>query len=181
MASRPCGGDSARFWPRPDLVLRRIIGLICTRSAGTLCGMYAPVKLNRTWRPHSWSNRSFIARPWTELPDLYWELAQSRPCLRAKIEIIDSVIANGADRLLAGNRTISALNVVSVDAADPPYAAICISAFPADRSTPETIEIRHTSCSGLDEIVVRPAITAVSLFWRSVSAKFGIEPGGHHG
>ena len=96
--------------------------------------MYAPVRLNRTWRPHSWSHRSFIARPWAELAELYWELAQARPHLLAKIEIIESVIANGADRVLAGNRTIGALNVVSVEAADPPYTAICISAFVFGRS-----------------------------------------------
>jgi hypothetical protein len=109
--------------------------------------MYVPVNPNRVWRAQSCSYRSFIARPWVELAGLYWELAEDRPYLFAKVEIIDSVIAGEADTLLAANRTIDALNVVSVNAAGPPYAAICISTFPAGPSTPETIEIRHTSGS----------------------------------
>lgn len=78
-------GVRAGFWSRPGSALHRTSGLIRTRSAGTLCGMIAPVKLHRTWRPHRWSHRSFIAQP--ELADLYRELAESRPRLLAEVPL----------------------------------------------------------------------------------------------
>jgi hypothetical protein len=138
--------------------------------------MLTPVALHRRWRPYSWSHRPFLALPWAELADRYWQLADSAPELLSIIEIIDSVIAVRAEAALAANRTIGALNVVSVDAAEPPYAVVSVSVFPPGRSAPAMVQVEHVSCSGLAEVVVRPAEEAVPLFWRFVIEKFGIEP-----
>lgn len=138
--------------------------------------MFTPVILHRRWQPYSWSHRPFEARPWAELAGRYWQLADGAPELLAIIEIIDSVIAVRAEAALAANRTIGALNVVSVNAADPPYSVVSVSAFPPGRSAPAMVQVEHVSGSGLAEVVVRPAEEAVPLFWRFVIEKFGIEP-----
>src|SRR5688500_5347895 len=96
--------------------------------------MFAPVRLDRRWQPHSWSHRRLQATPWAQLADQYWLLANITPEYLAIIEIIDSVRACGADGVLAAARTIGALNVVDVDAAEPPYSVISISIIPAGRT-----------------------------------------------
>ena len=95
--------------------------------------------------------------------------------LLATIEIVDSIVGRGASEVLAGNYTIGAvLHVVNADAAVPPYSAISVETILAGRSGSAAVEISHTSASGLREHVVRPVDAAVPLFWRFVTAKFGI-------
>jgi hypothetical protein len=138
--------------------------------------MLAPVKLHRRWRPHSWSHQQFQATPWAQLADHYWELTDATPVYLTIIEIIDSVRASGAGSWLAAARTIGALNVVSVDAAEPPYSVISVSIIPAGRTAPGVVQVEHVSCSGLTEVIVRPLDNGVPLFWRFVIEKFGVQP-----
>lgn len=135
---------------------------------------YAPVTLQRRWRPYSWSNRWFHARRWTELADHYWRRSESQPDLPAIVEIIESLIASDAQTLLVANWTIGGFNVAYTDEIEPPYTVIAVSVIPAS-STAAVVEIRHVSGSGLVETVVRPVDEAVPLLWRFVREKYGIE------
>lgn len=138
--------------------------------------MFVPVKLHRRWRPHSWSHRRFQATPWAQLADHYRLPANGTSEHLAIIEIIDSVRACGADGVLAAARTIGALNVVDVDATEPPYSVLSVSIIPAGRTAAGAVQVRHVSCSGLAEDIVRPLDDAAPLFWRFVIEKFGIQP-----
>ena len=91
------------------------------------------------------------------------------------IDIVDSVLATGADQLLAV--TTSALDVVTVPlpVAEPPFDVLIVCAAWSPRAHPPgTVRILHSTVSGNDTDIVRPASEAVPLFWRFLDIEFGI-------
>ena len=119
----------------------------------------------------------FRGRPWEEIRDGYVEL--SWPGLQPLMDVVDSVLAcGGAERLVAttsmhdlwvgrSNDDGSASNVDLVK----------VRAFTSMRPVPPgKVVIEHTSVTGQDESITRPAAEAVPLFWRFVREKWGIEP-----
>jgi len=137
--------------------------------------MLMPVDLGRfrRWRPYSWSSEPFKVRPWPDLRDRFWDLADLNPEHLAMVEIIDSVVARPATDRLVGNYTIGGLHVADAAHREPPYSVITVEVYgPGPRGAP-AVAVWHVSTSGLREEIVTPIDSAVPLFWRFVFEKFG--------
>lgn len=122
----------------------------------------------------------FQAWPWADLADKFRDAASRYPDCEHMVDVVDSVIAAGAEHLLAGSSSghvsIVELLVVPRPLPDPPYDVIAVRSPRSFRneSTPGCVVIEHLTCSGHDERIERPATEAVPLFWRFVIEKYGI-------
>jgi hypothetical protein len=126
----------------------------------------------RRWRPYTWSDLPFTARPWPELIDRYLDLAESHVDYLAIVEIINSVVHRDAVDRLAGNYTVGGLHVVDTELCSPPYSVITVETLGRSRSSDPAVAVWQVSSSGLREEVIAPVDAAVPLFWRFVVEKF---------
>ncbi|MFC8047837.1 hypothetical protein [Nocardia sp. NPDC057353] len=120
-------------------------------------------------------HRPFVELPWPDIAARYRELAAQRPAIQHMSDIIESVLACGADRQLAGVAIMDGLAVAARPLPEPPVAEIVVLTSGRDVRS-GTVVIEHRSISGHDDRIARPVAEAVPLFWRFVIEKFGIVP-----
>lgn len=90
-------------------------------------------------------------------------------------EIIDSVLAAGADEALALTTSMHDLVVAARPVADPPLDVVIIAAPGSVRTHPRgTVRIDHVAVNGSNTEIERPVEEAVALFWRFMRVEFGI-------
>lgn len=90
-------------------------------------------------------------------------------------EIIDSVIAHGADRHLAVTTSMHDLIIAQRPVGDPPYDVVAVRAPGSLRGpSPGTVLIEHLSVMGKNTTIQRPAAEALPLFWRFMETEFGL-------
>jgi len=119
---------------------------------------------------------AFIERTWSEvrafLDAVNWD---QRPDYL--FEIIDSVVATGASRLLAVTTSMHDLVITLKPVADPPNDVVVVRAPGSLRAAMQGgIRIEHLSVSGDDTALERPVDEALQLFWQFIDAEFGIRP-----
>lgn len=70
------------------------------------------------------------------------------------------------------------LIVVPTPIPEPPYGVVVVRA-PGSIREPAMgfVRIEHLSTTGHDDVIDRPVIDAVPLFWRFMIEKFGVDPG----
>lgn len=121
------------------------------------------------------------------LDDLDWRRARQRltsvnwaaDADRYPVAIIDSVLAVGADRLLALTVSMHDLIVAPRPADSAPVDVVVVSARGSLRRHPVgTVRIDWLEVNGRSESVVGPASQAVPLFWAMVGSHFGLRPNG---
>ena len=132
------------------------------------CSLYSVAVVAWTTWERSWSEvREFLAQiDWIGGEDAY------------PIDIIDSVIAAGADRLLAVDTSMHDL-VIAPAPATPRAATdvIVVCARGCIRSHPlRTIRIDFDRHNGKPTTSVRQSGEALGLFWRFIEDEFGILP-----
>jgi hypothetical protein len=89
-------------------------------------------------------------------------------------DIIDSVIASGADEFLGLTTSTHDLVVAPRPVSEPPLDVVVVRAPGSMRSSPDgMVRIEHLSEHG-DTDIVRPADEAVPLFWSFVDVEFGV-------
>jgi hypothetical protein len=120
--------------------------------------------MSRGWpypfKPQSWVD---IAHHWDDLPETFGHMAA----------LVASIRESSAAELLVGITSMHDLVVAIAPATEPPLEVLRVYALPA----PGVVRIEHQSLTGHDDLIERPAADIVSLFWRFVSYKFGIDAG----
>jgi len=122
----------------------------------------------------------FQVWPWAELADKFRDAAGRYPDCQHMVDVVDSVIAAGAQDRLAGSSSghisIVDLLVVPRPVPEPPYDVVAVRSPQSfhNESAPGRVVIEHLTCSGHNERIERPASEAVPLFWRFMREKYGI-------
>ena len=119
---------------------------------------------------------SFIERDWTEvrafLSGVDWGDHVPYP-----VAIVDSVIASGADRLLAVTTSMHDLIITPKPVTDPPMDVVAVRAPGSLRQhAAGTVVVEHLSVQGANTSIERPASEAIPLFWRFITTEFGVQP-----
>jgi hypothetical protein len=118
--------------------------------------------------------------PWPDLADKFRDAARRYPNCEHMVDVVDSIIAAGAEDRLAGSSSghisIVELLVVPRPLPEPPYDVVAVRSPKSFRikSAPGCVLIEHLTCSGHNERIERPASEAVPLFWRFMIEKYGI-------
>jgi hypothetical protein len=128
-----------------------------------------------TFIRHLGQRYPFHDRPWTEIRDLLAPVVARNEAFGYLIDIIDSVLAAGADKMLAATTSMHDILVVPRPIPQPPYEMIAVRA-PNSLHPPTlgTVRIEHQSLTGRNDCIERPATEAVRLFWRFIQEKYGI-------
>lgn len=138
-----------------------------TNGASVMLGRRSPPFFSR-------ASSQFRAVEWQNIADSVDAYTRSHsPCM---VEVVASVRACGAGRL-AGLMSMHDLAVTTTPV--PQHGPIeLIWVRPQGRTSgrPQMVLVEHWSCTGHDDLIVRPATEAVALFWRFVIEKFGFEP-----
>ena len=93
-------------------------------------------------------------------------------------DIVKSVLASDQTAALAACTSMHDLIVVPTPLPEPPYGVVAVRA-PGSLHRPATgfVRIEHLSTTGQNDVIDRPVIDAVPLFWRFMIEKFGVDPG----
>lgn len=115
--------------------------------------------------------------PWTEIADRFRRMSDRHPEFRHMTDIVDSVLACGAEQHLVGLTSMHDLVVTTRPISEPPIDEVIVRApsslVPVDEGT---VLIENLSTTGQNERIVRPTIEAVPLFWKFITNKLGISP-----
>lgn len=121
----------------------------------------------------------FKPRDWFEVRDSLDELDLGDSQPNYVFRILESVLAEGGDRVLAVTTSMRDLVFAALPIDDPPLDVIVVCAPGSARSHPVgTARIDHIAVNGPNTEVVVPAAEAVALFWRYMEIEFGIRPSG---
>jgi hypothetical protein len=117
-------------------------------------------------------------RPWDELVEEFQDLADKSPRYVPIVEILLSVISSGLASSLAATTSMHDLIIVTSPPPTVPFDAIRVSVDSTanDGNPSNSVTIRHQTVSGHDDQLSRSGSEAVSLFWRFVIEKFGLDP-----
>lgn len=93
-------------------------------------------------------------------------------------DIVKSVLASDQTGALAACMSMHDLIVVPTPIPEPPYGVVAVRA-PGSIRQPAMgfVRIEHLSTTGHDDVIDRPVVDAVPLFWRFMIEKFGVDPG----
>jgi hypothetical protein len=86
------------------------------------------------------------------------------------VDIVESVIACGADAQLAGLASMTDLVVAAKPLPEPPIEEVIV------RFQWGSVSIEHLTHTGRNDKISRPGSEAVKLFWRFMIEKLGIHP-----
>ncbi len=91
------------------------------------------------------------------------------------LEIVESVVDAGADRLLAVTTSMHDVVVAAKPISAPPLDVVVVAA-PGSlrRHAKSTVRIDHIAVNGPDTEITRPVADAVPLFWRFIRVEFGL-------
>ena len=125
---------------------------------------------------HEWFRVATLLpeREWSDvrasLASVEWGDQQPYP-----VTIVDSVVAHGADQVLALTTSMNDLIVAPSPVAGPPIDVVAVRA-PGSwrRHAPGTILIEYLSTMGRNTEIERPENEALPLFWRFMETEFGI-------
>jgi hypothetical protein len=116
-------------------------------------------------------------RPWDEIDARFTDLAMVNPPFEHIAAIVRSVRAMRAERDLAAFTSLHDLMVVSEPIPDPPVELVAVRAPGSVANvSDECVLIEHLSVTGRNDQIERPVAEAVSLFWRFMIEKFGVDP-----
>ena len=124
----------------------------------------------------AWPHR-FHEAPWDEIASRFHEMAAEHDDVRHVADIVDSVLACGGERRLAGLTSMRDLVVAARPIPEsPPIEVVIVRSPSSDHVAPGSVLIEHRSITGCDDRILRPSDEAVPLFWRFMVEKFGVEP-----
>ncbi len=118
----------------------------------------------------------FKPRPWSEVRDFL--AALNLPATSGYVlEIVDSVLAHGADEVLAVITSMHDLLVTPYPVGEPPLDVVAVRAPGSLRPhPPDTVLIEHLAVAGEGTSIERSSDEALVLFWRFMRVEFGIAP-----
>lgn len=123
------------------------------------------------WQP------PFRPRPWAEVRAFVGTVWGAHNEGAYLVEIIDSVMARGAEDLLAVTTSMHDLLVALHPVAESPIDVVAVRAPNSMRSaSPGMVRIEYMGGTGRDTVLERPQGEAVALFWRFLREEFGIAP-----
>ena len=104
-------------------------------------------------------------------------MADRHPQFRHMSDIVKSVVASDQTTALAACTSMHDLIVVPTPIPEPPYGVVAVRS-PGSLHEPATglVRIEHHSVTGYIDVIDRPVPEAVSLFWRFMIEKFGVDP-----
>lgn len=118
---------------------------------------------------------AFIEQEWADVRSFIAGLAWENHEGDYLLDIIDSVVAAGADQVLSLTTSMHDLVVTPKPPTEPPLDVVIVCAPSSMRShVSGTVRIEHLSVMGKNTEVVRPVDEAVALFWRFVEIEFGV-------
>jgi hypothetical protein len=124
----------------------------------------------------AWSYR-FEEVAWGEIASRFRRLAAEHPEFRHMADIVDSVVACGGEQRLAGLVSMHDLVVTARPVPEAPPTEVVIVRSPSSGYVGAGgVYIEHRSTTGHDDGIFRTSDEAVSLFWRFMIEKFGVEP-----
>lgn len=125
------------------------------------------IKSRLGWSPgygqqHSWLwPYEFLGQPWPHILATYREVTEGDSSLEHLMAIVESIMASPANKLLAGRISshVHELNVAEVPIGDPPIETIIVRTPRSlhHRCAPGTVAIEHSSSTGRDDRIERPA------------------------
>jgi hypothetical protein len=115
--------------------------------------------------------------PWGMIASRFHDLAKKMPDLQYMADIVDSVRACGGEERLAGLTSMHDLVVTSRPVPDfHPVGVVIVRSPSSGYVGAGGVFIEHHSVTGHDDQIFRTSDEAVSLFWRFMIEKFGVEP-----
>ncbi|NYI92937.1 hypothetical protein HNR02_006312 [Amycolatopsis endophytica] len=116
----------------------------------------------------------FRPRPWAGIAAEFHQIAAARPEYEYMAGVVDSVLES--DVPLLGATASGDLIVVDRPVPRAPWGAVVVSGPWSQRAVmvPGWVRVEHVGAEG--EIAERPVAEAVPLFWRFVTAGFGVVP-----
>ena len=120
----------------------------------------------------------FRQRPWDEIDAFLGDMADRHVEFRHMSDIVKSVLASDQTGALAACTSMHDLIVVPTPIPEPPYGVVAVRA-PGSIRQPAMgfVRVEHLSTTGHDDVIDRPVVDAVPLFWRFMIEKFGVDPG----
>ncbi|MGC4897447.1 hypothetical protein [Micromonospora sp. DT31] len=112
----------------------------------------------------------FRAQPWPSIASHLHGALDGSAAGRTVLDIVDSIIATGAEALLAGTTSMFDVVVTPKPVTPAPVDVVVV------RQTYGTVTIEHLTHTGRNDRIQQPAHEGVALFWQFMIEKFGVHP-----
>jgi hypothetical protein len=148
-----------------------LLTMVLEGTAGVSTWPRESIVQSLAWR------HEFKVRSWSDLLAFYEDMASRNPEFGYLVDIVRSIEASPNGNHLAATTSMHDLVVIDRPIPEPPAEVLRVSApgSPNPAARDGWLAIEHHSHSGRNDRIERPVSEAVSLFWRFVLEKFGIE------